>query len=258
MNWKQLFIPFEGHGKKDHVKLISFIVVPIIIWIILPNNLFPPFFDILKAFPELFQKNDLVGNFSLSIWFCIKSILYSSLIAFVFMCIARVPIMESFCIFMRKFRFLPSTGLSFLFMKITPDVNSQMKWMMIFGISTFLIDSAVNIALSITKDEVNYAKSLRLSNWQVFREVVIYSKLPDFLEAVIQNFAMAWMLLASIENIAKTNGGIGVVLAESSKYFKLESVYAIQILILLTGITMDYLLRLTYATLFPYKKLKTI
>jgi NitT/TauT family transport system permease protein len=143
-------------------------------------------------------------------------------------------------------------------MKITPDVNSQMKWMMIFGISTFLIDSAVNIALSITKDEVNYAKSLRLSNWQVFREVVIYSKLPDFLEAVIQNFAMAWMLLASIENIAKTNGGIGVVLAESSKYFKLESVYAIQILILLTGITMDYLLRLTYATLFPYKKLKTI
>ena len=251
-----LFIPFEGYSQNKYVKWLSLIMIPILIWLILPNDKFPNILDILGAIPKMLDKNNLVNNFIISLTFCIKSILYSSIIAFMFLLIARVPIFQAFAVFCRKFRFLPSVGLSFLFMKLTSNVESQMSWIMVFGITTYMIDGAVGIALSISKDDVNYAKSLRLSRWQIFKELIIYSKLPIFFSMVIANFAMAWMLLASVENIAKSAGGIGVILAESSKYFHLEEIYAVQLLILVTGITIDFLLTKINNWLFPYITLK--
>ncbi len=251
-----LFVPFEGYSQNRYVKIVSLTLVPILVYVVLPTNVFPPILDILRAIPKMLKTNDLVSNFIISLTFCIKCMLYSCTIAFLFMMIARVPIFQAFAVFCRKFRFLPSVGLSFLFMRITPDVHSQMTWMMIFGITVFMIDGAVGIALSVTKDDVNYAKSLRLTRWQVFRELLIYSKLPVFFTMAISNFAIAWMLLASIENIAKSSGGIGVILAESSKYFHLEQIYAIQILILLTGILVDLILTKVNEWLFPHITLK--
>lgn len=251
-----LFVPFEGYSQTKWVKWISLVLVPILVWTFLPNNVFPPVLEILKAIPKLFSKNDLINNFIISLSFCIKSMAYACCIAFLFMLLARVPIFQAFAIFCRKFRFLPSVGLSFLFMRLTNSVESQMSWMMIFGITTFLVDGAVGIALSVTKDDVNYAKSLRLSRWQVFRELIILSKLPVFFSMAISNFAIAWMLLSSIENIAKSQGGIGVVLAESSKYFHLEEVYAVQILILFTGISIDFILNKLNNWLYPHITLK--
>mgnify|MGYP003527555917 CR=1 FL=1 len=252
----KLLIPFEDNGKNKYVKWISLSVVPLIIWLILPNHIFPPILDILSVFPTLIKENDFVNNFIISLTFCLKSMLYSCFIAFIFMLITRIPIFEAFAVFCKKFRFLPSTGLSFLFMKLTPNVSDQMTWMMIFGITTFMVDGAVNIALSITKDDVNYAKSLRLTRWQIFKELVIYSKLPAFFYMAISNFAISWMLLASIENISKSSGGIGVILADSSKYFKLEQIYCIQLIILFTGIAIDFLFNKLINWIYPHISLK--
>lgn len=252
----QLFIPFEGYSQNRYVKIVSLTLMPFLVYMVLPTSVFPSFIGILESIPKMLKANDLIDNFITSLTFCIKAMFYSCIIAFLFMLIARVPLFQAFAVFCRKFRFLPSVGLSFLFMRITPDVHTQMMWMMVFGITVFMIDGAVGIALSVTKDDVNYAKSLRLTRWQVFRELIIYSKLPAFLSMAISNFAIAWMLLASIENIAKSSGGIGVVLAESSKYFHLEQIYAIQILILLTGILVDFTLTKLNQWFFPYITLK--
>lgn len=254
MNWKNLIIPFAQTDKR--VKIASVVIIPVLIWILLPNRSFPPLEEVIFAIPKLITKNDLLPNFAISIVFCLTSMFYATLISFLFLIIANIPIFNSFASFCRKFRFLPSVGLSFLFMKMTNNVSSQMSWIMVFGIATFLIDAAVGVALSITKDDVSYAKSLRLSPWQALRELIIYGKMADFFNLIIQNFAMAWMLLATVENICKSSGGIGVVISESAKYFHLEEVYAIQLLILLTGILMDFILNKIRYLLFPYTKLK--
>ena len=143
-------------------------------------------------------------------------------------------------------------------MRMTGEVGIQMTWIMVFGITTYLIDAGVGIALSITQDEVNYTKSLRLNAWEALRELVIYGKLAEFFQIVIQNFAIAWFLLATVENICKSSGGIGVVISESAKYFRLEEVFAIQILILLTGLGLDYTLNKVKDFLFPYTILKKV
>lgn len=253
-----LFVPFEGYSQNKYVRWASYVVIPVLVWTILPNKVFPPLTEIIGSIPKLLEERDLVDNFWISLTFCIKSMLYSSVIAFFFMLMTRIPILQAFASFCRKFRFLPSVGLSFLFMKLTNGVQQQMLWIMVFGITAFMVDGAVGIALSINKDEVSYAKSLRLTRWQVFRELVIYSKLPQFFSMVISTFAIAWMLLASVENICKSSGGIGVVLAESGKYFHLEQVYALQLIILFTGIGLDFALNKINNALFPYITLKKV
>lgn len=143
-------------------------------------------------------------------------------------------------------------------MKITYDINQQMLWMMIFGVCTYMTDSFVGIALSINSDDISYCKSLRLTRWQMLRETLIFGKAAAIFAAAIQQFAIAWMLIAAIENIAKANGGIGVVLADSNKYFRFDQVYSIQLLILLTGITIDFTLRVIMVWIFPYTTLKKL
>jgi ABC-type nitrate/sulfonate/bicarbonate transport system permease component len=255
---KKLFIPFYGYGKDRWVVISSLVIIPFLVWTILPNHYLPPLHKILLSYPDLFSKFDMVGNFLISMSLCFKAITWASCISFLFMLLTRIPIFEGFCVFMRKFRFLPSAGLSFLFAKLTGDVDNQMFAIMLFGITTFMVDSSVGIALNIDKDMVDYSKSLRLPEWRIFYELIVLNKAPDFFRSIIQNFAIAWTLLATVENICKTSGGIGVVLAESSKYFRLEQVYAIQIIILATGLLIDVSLNKIYYSLLHYKTLKRV
>ena len=66
---------------------------------------------------------------------------------------------------------------------------------------------------------------------------------------------MAWMMIAMVENLCKSDGGIGVIISDQNKYFKFDYVWAIQLLILLTGICMDILLRKVREWLLPYTML---
>lgn len=256
--WKEylkIFIPFKHLTQKErNFSTLLVILGFFVLWESSGASFIPSPIDVVKSLPVLISKKSLFSNFFISVIFCMKVILYSVIISYIFSLFSIIPAFRVFCTFLRKFRFLPSAGLSFLFMKITPDIDSQKLWMMIFGVTTWLIDSYIGVALSITDDDLAYAKSLRLSRTQMIKELFIYGKSKEIFEATIANFAMAWMLLAAIENISKSSGGIGVVLSESNKYFKLEEVYAIQFLILFTGIFIDYILNIVKLWMIPYSR----
>lgn len=249
--------PFKKLSTKEKtISTVGLVLLLFLLWAASGHAYIPDPWDVAASIPKLVFSKDLFWHFQKSMFFCFKCIAWSTLIGLFFAYLSVLPIFSSFCEFLRKFRFLPSTGLSFLFMKLTGNIDQQMTWMMVFGISTWMIDSMVGIALSVTDDEVQYARSLRLNRWQTMREVLIFGKAADMMQAIISIFAVSWLLLASVENIAKASGGIGVVLAESNKYFKMEEVYAIQIMILITGILIDALLRSIRGFLFPYTVIK--
>jgi ABC-type nitrate/sulfonate/bicarbonate transport system permease component len=249
---KRFVTPFTPLSPVERIwSTVGFITLLLVIWSFSTSNYLPTPLEIMGAFPKLITERNLLGEFGHSLWFCLLSIFYSSLIALFIAYLSVIPVFTSFCDFLRKFRFLPSTGLSFLFMKMTGDIQQQMSWMMIFGITTWLVDSMVGIALSITQDEIMYARSLRLSPWAAMREILVLGKAPLMAQAIVSNFAIAWLLLASIENISRGSGGIGVLLYDSNKAFNFNEVYAIQFTILLTGILLDYLLRKLVLALFP-------
>jgi NitT/TauT family transport system permease protein len=253
---KNLFSPFKGLSQKERAtSIVALLFILFLFWQLSGNKYIPPPTEVIVSIPKLL-KNGIVSNFLKSIFFCFKTIGYSVVISLVFCYLSVIPFFTSFCEFLRKFRFLPSTGMSFFFMKVTPGIDSMMTAMMVFGITTWLVDSMIGIALSIKQDDIMYARSLRLNRWQTMRELLIYGKAAQVFDSIISNFAMAWMLLAAVENIAKASGGIGVILSEGNKYYHFDEVYAIQIIILLTGILIDFSLRKVRDFLFPYYNLK--
>ena len=234
---------------------IALLLAIVLFWSYSGSKYIPAPLDVLRAFPTLFDERDLVRNYFQSLGFCFKAIFFASIISLALSYVAVLPLFSTFCSFLRKFRFLPSAGLATLFVKITPDMEHAMSAMMVFGVATWLIDSVVGVALSIKPDEIMYAKSLRLTRFQMWRELLVRGKAAQMFNAIIGNFAMAWMLLAAVENMVKANGGIGVVLADSYKYYRYDQVYAVQLIIIISGNALDFLLNWISGLLFPYTKL---
>jgi NitT/TauT family transport system permease protein len=127
--------------------------------------------------------------------------------------------------------------------------------LMVFGISVFMITAFVAMINAIPKDEFNHARTLRMSEWETVWEVVILGRIDHVFEIIRQNFAIAWMMLTMVEGISRSEGGIGTMLLNQSKHLHLDAVFAIQIVILLVGIFMDYLIGVFKNILCPYAKL---
>ena len=139
-------------------------------------------------------------------------------------------------------------------MRIADTLAEQKQYFLVFGVTVFFCTSIMAIIGSIGRDKYDYAKTLGLSDWEITREVVIFGTADQIVEAIRQNFAIVWMMLAMAENLSKSTGGIGVVLAEQNKYFHFDYVWAIQFLILGTGAFIDYFLRQLRFGLFPQVK----
>ena len=96
---------------------------------------------------------------------------------------------------------------------------------------------------SVTKEEKDYARSLKMNELKVVWNVIIRGKADLMFDLIRQNFAMAWMMLTLVENFCRADGGIGIMLFDQGHRFRLDAVYGIQIIILLTGAGLDFLFK---------------
>lgn len=256
----KILTPNEHLSSRDR-KLVNFgtIIFVILIWSVFNSTFLPKPMEVLNAAVDLIRTKHLVDHFFISIIMCFKGIAVATIISVVIAYIARIPLFKSLSYYLTKFRFLPTVGISFLFMKLSVafhgGVEQQKIMLLVFGISAFLVDSIYSVVTNTPEDEINYARTLRLNQWQALWEVIIVGKLSQVFECIRQNFAIAWMMLATVENLCKSQGGIGVILADLNKWFKFEYVYAVQIYILLTGVLLDIVLTQMKYFLFPYTAL---
>lgn len=237
----------SSHRTKLLILQLSLIIL---VWYASGSTVIPKPDEILTAIIRLIQ-NGALREFASSIGLCVQAMGIAIISTLTISYLSKIPLFSFLSFFTGKLRFLPPVGLNFLFMKITSDIQSEKLWLLVYGISVFFATSVYTI-MSNTDEQNEYAKTLKLNNWIRMREVIIYGTSADVFESVKQNFAMAWMMLASIENLCKTDGGIGVILSDSNKYFRFDQVYAILIMILLAGIVIDFLLDRMKLVLFPW------
>jgi ABC-type nitrate/sulfonate/bicarbonate transport system permease component len=80
----------------------------------------------------------------------------------------------------------------------------------------------------------------------------VLGRFHEVLDILRTNFAIGWMMLPFVEGLFRVEGGIGTVLLVENKWFKLESVYAIIIIVMITGLMQDALLQKLKVILCPY------
>jgi taurine transport system permease protein len=112
--------------------------------------------------------------------------------------------------------------------------------------------SAMAGVRGVTEERIQGARSLGASHWQVFRYVVFPSCLPDIFTGMRVSIGFTYTTLVAAEMVAATSG-IGWVVLDASKFLRSDVIFMGIIVMGLTGIALDRLIRMAERRVVPWK-----
>ena len=256
---KELFTPFGKVSKRNlDIMLILQISIVVLLWIFSPVAFLPTPQAVGKAWVASVTDDHLLGELITSFFLCVKSMLWAIVISATISYIYYIPFTKYIPIIVGKFRFLSSVGFSFFFTVLTSSGSSLKTSMLTFAIMVFFVNSFTDMLISVDKCKLDDARTLGMSRFRTWYEVIIFGKLPDLFTVIGQTFAMAWMLIPYIEGLQRSDGGVGILLLNAGRTFSFDKIFAIQFTILLAGMGSDYLIQVVRGIVCPVTKLQKI
>ncbi len=254
---KSLISPFFL-GRRFSVKFLAAgqLVILLGLWSVAPASTgIPSPMAVLTAWNDLATTKGLL----LELWSSMQTIVYaialSGLISWTIAVAFTADVFKPVGTFVSAMRFLGFAGLTFLFTLWTNSAFGLKLSLLTFGMTVFLTRSMIDVVKSAPQSEIDYARTLGLSGWRLTWELMVRGRSGDMLDLIRQNAAVGWTLLAMVEGITRSEGGIGAMLLNSNKYFNLNAVFAIQLTILAYGIVQDYALSYLRSVLCPWTRL---
>ncbi len=250
--------PFENISKaKKTIILAIWVVLILVLWYVTTmgeKHLFPSPNQVLKGFSELYDEGLVVHIFN-SLKLCFLSIFLAIILSMLFAYSWPIPIFKPVAEFVTKFRFLPFTGLSFYIAMVIHDARNMQIWIMVIFLTTFLTTSLIAVISSIPQEEFDHAKMLKCSRFEVLWQVIILGRIDHVIDVIRQNLAITWMMLVTVESIVVASGGLGFLIKNSDKFMNHGRIIALQIIILLIGLGLDWAINFLRKSIFRYSKI---
>jgi ABC-type nitrate/sulfonate/bicarbonate transport system permease component len=256
---KKLFFP--QFLEKTNIKTVIVLsVIQVLIFLSLAqfntSEIVPKPIGIIHSTLRILSENTFLDNLVATLGLILKSMSIAIIISLFFVYISLVPAFTGVTKFISKLRFLTYTGLLFVFTVLVHDGHDIKISLLLFGIIPYFVTSLLAYVEEIPKKEYELCYTLKFSKWQTLYEVVIKGKLHLVLEVIRQNFAIAWMMITSVEGLCMSEGGLGTMMIKSNKYLKMDDVFGVLLIILVMGILFDYLFDLLKVWIFPYTDTK--
>lgn len=255
---KKIFIPLEKISKQNRTLLILvWIVLLIVLWFAGTageKHLFPNPAQVAKGFSDLYNEG-LVTHIFHSLQLCFISISLAIIVSLFFAYLWPVPVMKPVSEFITKLRFLPFTGLSYYITLLVSDARDMQIWILVIFLTTFLTTSLIAVIRDIPQEEFDHAKTLKCSRFETLVQVVILGRLDYVIDVIRQNLAITWMLIVTVESIVVASGGLGFLIKNSDKFMNHGRIIALQIIILLIGLGLDYGINFLRKALFRFSKI---
>jgi taurine transport system permease protein len=112
--------------------------------------------------------------------------------------------------------------------------------------------SAMAGVRGVSQERIQAAQSLGAGRWQVFCHVIFPSCLPDIFTGMRVSIAFTYTTLVAAEMVAATSG-VGWMVLDASKFLRSDVIFVGNIVMGLTGITLDRLIRLAEHRVVPWK-----
>lgn len=254
----KLLRPFGEYNKTGNLLIIlGWLVALFAIWggfSTQETHMFPTPGQVWKGFIGLYNEGLVVHIFS-SLALCGKAVLIAVIISLTFVYLSPLPLIKPVANFISKLRFLPLTGITFYLTILIDEARSMQVWVLVTFMSTYLITSLLSMLKDIPNEEFDHARALGCSRWEVLWEVVIKGRLDYVVENLRQNLAIVYMMLVTVESIMVAAGGLGFLIKNSDKFMNHGRIIALQIVILLVGLGLDFILNRTRKILFRYSKI---
>jgi len=251
----KILTPFQKITKSQKTLiLVAWIVILLAFWFIGTSgqkHLFPSPSQVFEGFKGLYNEGLVVHIFN-SLKLCFISIFLATIIALLFAYSWPIPLLKPVSEFVTKFRFLPFTGLSFYITLIIHEARNMQIWIMVIFLTTFLTTSLIAVIKDIPEEEFDHAKTLKCSRWEVLWQVIVLGRIDYVIDAIRQNLAITWMMLVTVESIVVASGGLGFLIKNSDKFMNHGRIIALQIIILLIGLSLDWGINFLRKALFRY------
>ena len=250
---KNLLLPFTPFSPaRVKLLLIAQAAIAIALWFASDSKTLPSPSEVARAWLTMAQTQGLIFELWESIKVLLLALLFSTGLSLTIAAAGTAPIFMPLARFSSVLRFLGFAGLTYLFMLLTNDSYQLKLALLVFGITVMMVTSMLAEVQAIAPEAADHCKTLGMKNWRITYELVLLGKADVFLDLVRQNAAIGWTLLTMVEGLTRSQGGIGALLLNQNRYFQLSAVFAIQITILVYGVTQDFLFGKLKAVLCPY------
>lgn len=252
---KSIVTPFEEISKSKKLMIVIFWLLFVfggwsISSMIGDTHLFPTPSQVGNGYIGLYNEGLIVHLFN-SLGLFLKSTIYAIIISLLLVYLSPLPLISPISNIISKFRFLPLTGISYYLAILINDGRGIQVWILVIFMSTFLVTSLMSVMGGIEED-INHARTLGCTRWEILLEVVIKGRLDYVIESIRQNLAIVWMSLVIVESILVSQGGLGFLIKNSDKFMSHGRIIALQSIILLTGLALDYILTKVRKLTFRY------
>jgi NitT/TauT family transport system permease protein len=250
------FVPNRAVSPMTLRIIIAFqVAIVLLIWINSPFKVLPQPDEVLRAFQNLWFTQGLGRELWTSFIINLEALALTVVISLLLSYLTVLPAFRPIATALSKGRFLGLIGLTFVFTLMVGGGRPLKVSLLVFGMTVFFITSMAAEVLAIPKEKFDHARTLRMNEWGVVWEVVILGTADKAFEVLRQNAAIGWMMLTMVEGISRSEGGVGAMLLNQNKHFRLAEVFAIQLTILAVGLLQDYGIGVLRRIACPYADL---
>lgn len=253
VRFKAWFIPNQK-GSLSTILLIVLIQALVVgsLWQTVPMAFAPTPEAIALAWWNLMVHGDFGLEILASLRLCLEATLLTVAIGLLISYASVLPFFRPAVALVSKLRFNGVVGLTFYFYMLTQTPHELKLALLVFTMVTWFVTMMVEEIQNIPKAEYELARTLGFPEWRVVWEVVIVGRKDRVFEVLRQIAAISWVMLTTVEGLVKSEGGIGVVLMLKNRNLQLDEIFAIQITIVVIGISLDWLFGAIRRDLFPY------
>lgn len=253
---KKFFTPFQELRSSSKTIIVTvWLALLITFWFVSSSigttHLFPTPAQVFKGLGDVWSEG-LITQLASSLSLCFQAIFFSVIISMIFSYLTTIAFSKSLGTFLSKLRYLPPTGIAFYITIMMSDARQIQVWVLVIFMSTFLITSLIQMIKDIPNEEFDHAKTLGCNHWEILWEVVIKGRLDYVIELVRQNLAIVWVMLVTVESILIAAGGLGVLIKNGDRLGSNGRVIAVQAVIILVGVALDFLLTKLRKIAFRY------
>lgn len=252
---KRWFRPFEAVPQNQRLLIIGIWVLLLMVWWFISSagqkHLFPTPGQVWDGFQSLYNEG-LVVHIGSSLALCAKATLLSVVVSLIIVYLSPLPALRPIALLFSRLRYLPLTGITFYLAILVSNARTMQVGVLFIFMSLYFITSLLAVLKDIPADEIDHARSLKCNRWEVLWEVVIKGRFDYVIDVLRQNLAITWMMLVTVESILVAAGGLGVLIKNSDKFMNHGRIVALQLVILLVGLLLDWLLQVLRKSLFKY------
>jgi NitT/TauT family transport system permease protein len=218
-------------------------------------DVLPTPLEVMRAFRPLAEQSLLPHLFA-SMRTNAVAMLWATAISLGLAYASVLPVVKPVAAFVAKTRFWGFTGITVLFTLWFRGGHQLKISLLVFGLTGFFVTAMIDEVQAIPQEKFDYARTLGMGEARVVWEVIVRGTLDRAFDVFRQNAAMGWMLLTMVETLVRSEGGIGVLLANQNKHMNLASVVALQSIVFGVGMGQDYLIGVAKNLVCPHAELE--